>query len=93
MPFVIGGLSGAIATACIQPLDTLKVQVQVISEKLGRSHSETLTIPNIFARIRSEHGLQALYRGLDSAIFRQLFYASARLGAYETLVKKLEVLK
>jgi solute carrier family 25 oxoglutarate transporter 11 len=31
-----------------------------------------------------------LYRGLDSAILRQLFYASARLGAYEILVGKLE---
>lgn len=30
-----------------------------------------------------------LYRGLDSAIFRQLFYASTRLGAYEFLVAKL----
>lgn len=30
-----------------------------------------------------------LYRGLDSAIFRQLFYASTRLGAYELLVTKL----
>lgn len=26
-PFFIGGLSGMIATACIQPLDTVKVRI------------------------------------------------------------------
>jgi hypothetical protein len=30
-PFAIGGFSGAVATSVIQPLDTLKVQVQIIS--------------------------------------------------------------
>lgn len=41
-------------------------------------------------RIRTEQGLKVLYRGLDSAIFRQLFYASARLGAYDVLISRLE---
>lgn len=36
VPFGIGGLSGAIATSIVQPIDTLKVQIQVISEKIGR---------------------------------------------------------
>lgn len=31
VPFAIGGLSGAAATLVIQPLDTLKVQVQIVS--------------------------------------------------------------
>jgi hypothetical protein len=31
IPFAIGGVSGAIATSVIQPLDTLKVQVQIVS--------------------------------------------------------------
>jgi hypothetical protein len=31
VPFAIGGLSGALATGVIQPLDTLKVQMQVVS--------------------------------------------------------------
>ena len=35
-PFAIGGVSGAFATIIVQPLDTLKVQVQVISEQIGK---------------------------------------------------------
>ena len=31
VPFSIGGISGATATAVIQPIDTLKVQIQVVS--------------------------------------------------------------
>jgi len=30
-PFVIGGISGALATCLIQPIDTFKVQIQVAS--------------------------------------------------------------
>lgn len=30
-PFFIGGFSGALATCVIQPLDTLKVQIQIVS--------------------------------------------------------------
>jgi hypothetical protein len=35
--FLIGGFSGAFATSIIQPIDTFKVQIQVLSEKIGRS--------------------------------------------------------
>jgi len=31
LPFCIGGFSGAVATCVIQPLDTLKVQIQIVS--------------------------------------------------------------
>ena len=89
IPFCIGGISGAAATSVIQPLDTLKVQIQVISEQLGRSKTSDLSVPSIISKIRSEKGLSALYRGLDSAIFRQIFYASARIGAYESSVSSL----
>lgn len=82
LPFFIGGLSGAIATFCIQPLDTLKVQIQVISEQIGRQRTKALTIPSILIKVKDNQGLTALYRGLDSAILRQIFYASARIGAY-----------
>lgn len=30
-PFLIGGISGALATCLIQPIDTFKVQIQVTS--------------------------------------------------------------
>lgn len=35
-PFAIGGISGAFATCIMQPIDTLKIQVQIFSEQIGR---------------------------------------------------------
>lgn len=35
VPFAIGGVSGAVATSVIQPIDTFKVQIQVLLKKLG----------------------------------------------------------
>ena len=52
-PFVIGGFSGALATCMIQPLDTLKVQMQIVSERLGKSRSDGLAIINVFYKIKS----------------------------------------
>ena len=53
VPFAIGGLAGATATSVIQPIDTLKVQIQVISEQLGRSKSKGLSIFHILSKIKN----------------------------------------
>ena len=87
--FVIGGLSGAFATMIIQPLDTLKVSIQVASEQLGiQGKAKLLSIGKVWSTIiNNEQGLKTLYRGLDSAILRQLFYASTRVGFYNYFVQ------
>ena len=35
-PFVIGGLSGCVATSIIQPMDMIKVRIQIKSEELAK---------------------------------------------------------
>lgn len=84
--FLIGGVSGSVATMVIQPLDTLKVNIQVASEKLGKEgKANTLSIGNVW-RVITKSGFKGLYRGLDSAILRQIFYTSARIGFYNYLI-------
>jgi len=53
IPFFVGGFSGAIATCVIQPLDTLKVQIQIVSEQIGAQKSDKLAIANVFSKIYS----------------------------------------
>lgn len=86
--FAFGGLSGMIATFVIQPLDTVKVRIQLIGEKAvkGSSKSFFSTAKNIFAN----EGARGFYKGLDSALFRQATYSTARLGIYKTLFHKEE---
>lgn len=92
--FVFGGLAGCCATTCIQPLDLIKVRLQVLAEERARelaaqgaeagARAETRSLgPIQVARlIVSENGVSGFYRGLSAALTRQLTYATARFGIY-----------
>ncbi|KDD75829.1 hypothetical protein H632_c481p2 [Helicosporidium sp. ATCC 50920] len=72
-PFVNGGLSGMMATCVIQPIDMVKVRLQ-----LGDKGSPFA----IGARLAREQGVGALYKGLNAGLVRQATYTTARLGLY-----------
>lgn len=88
-PFVIGGASGITATCFIQPVDMVKVRIQIKSEELARTGQKGSVSPfAVFKEIQQAHGIKGLYKGLDSAIARQIFYTTTRLGIYKTLFEK-----
>lgn len=73
-PFVNGGASGMMATCIIQPIDMVKVRLQ-----LGATGS-----PLAVARgIIKQDGAGALYKGLSAGLLRQATYTTARLGIYQ----------
>jgi len=76
--FLLGGISGSTATLAIQPIDMVKVRIQLLSEQ-GMKNLSPITIAK---DIISKDGFWSLYRGLDSAIVRQLFYGTTRLGLF-----------
>jgi len=87
--FLIGGVSGMFATTIIQPIDFVKVQIQVRSE-MG---SKDLNPFKISKSIYKESGkFSTFYKGLDSALLRQLLYTSTRLGLFynikDNIIKK-----
>jgi solute carrier family 25 oxoglutarate transporter 11 len=77
-PFATGGIAGALATCVIQPIDMVKVRIQIAGEAPGASRSP-ITIASTI--IRNE-GFASLYKGLDAAIVRQLTYTTTRLGVF-----------
>lgn len=79
MNFLIGGISGCIATSFIQPIDYLKVQIQVRSEQGGKSLSPIHIAKEIYGKNKS---FRPFYFGLDSALLRQVLYTSTRLGLF-----------
>jgi solute carrier family 25 (mitochondrial oxoglutarate transporter), member 11 len=94
-PFVIGGFSGCIATSIIQPMDMLKVRIQIKSEEIsklkaaGKSiEGQSVSPVTVFKEILSKGGVGAFYKGLDSALTRQVFYTTSRLGIYKTLFNR-----
>jgi solute carrier family 25 oxoglutarate transporter 11 len=79
--FAFGGLSGMIATCCIQPIDIVKVRLQLAGES-GGSTSPFKIAGNI---MKNEGGMRAFYKGLDSALLRQALYTTSRFGIFYSL--------
>jgi solute carrier family 25 oxoglutarate transporter 11 len=84
--FIFAGMSGMTATSVIQPIDTVKVRIQIVGEAGGKGHDKS---PFVVARnLYAADGIRGFYKGLDSALFRQATYSTARLGLYKYLYNK-----
>lgn len=84
LPFAIGGLSGMIATTIIQPVDMIKVRIQVKSEQMGKG-ADVSPLTVFREMMANGKGFGQLYKGLDSALVRQITYTTTRMGVYKTL--------
>lgn len=87
LPFVNGGLAGMAATAVVQPIDMIKVRLQLAGEGVksnGRPTPLSVT-RNIIA---SGHFLD-LYTGLSAGLLRQAVYTTARLGFFENIMTRV----
>eukprot|EP01084_Bolivina_argentea_P305418 527618_1 len=85
-PFIIGGLAGSSATCCIQPIDMVKVRIQLQGEGGGTVTTNPLKIGS---QIIAQDGVRGLYRGLSAAILRQCTYGLTRLGVFRTITDRL----
>ena len=87
LPFVNGGLSGMIATACIQPIDMVKVRLQLAGEgvRTGPRPSALGVARDIIAQGK----VLDLYSGISAGLLRQAVYTTARLGFFDTFQNTL----
>ncbi|KAJ7558648.1 hypothetical protein O6H91_04G051900 [Diphasiastrum complanatum] len=77
-PFANGGLAGMGATCVIQPVDMIKVRIQ-----LGQG-----TASQVAKQVVKQEGFGALYKGLSAGLLRQATYTTARLGTFRLLTAK-----
>ncbi|KAL3479925.1 mitochondrial carrier domain-containing protein [Aspergillus californicus] len=87
LPFANGGLAGMSATAVIQPIDMIKVRLQLAGEgvRSGPRPSAFGVARNIIASGK----VLDLYTGLSAGLLRQAVYTTARLGFFDTFMKSL----
>ncbi|KAI9807556.1 MAG: putative mitochondrial 2-oxoglutarate/malate carrier protein [Sarcosagium campestre] len=87
LPFINGGLAGMTATTCIQPIDMIKVRLQLAGEgvKTGPRPSPVQITRDIIASGK----VLDLYTGLSAGLLRQAVYTTARLGFFDTFMKSL----
>jgi len=88
LPFVNGGLAGMFATACIQPIDMVKVRLQLAGEgvRTGPKPSALGVTKDIIAQGK----VLDLYTGLSAGLLRQAVYTTARLGFFDTFQNMLQ---
>ena len=84
LPFVNGGLAGMTATTIIQPIDMIKVRLQLAGE--GLSTGPKPTPLGITREIIASGKALDLYTGLSAGLLRQAVYTTARLGFFDTFM-------
>jgi len=77
-PFVTGSLAGCVAFTIIQPVDMVKVRIQLLAGTAEAAGPVTI-VGNM---LRSE-GVGAFYTGLSAGLSRQVVYTGARLGLFD----------
>jgi len=77
-PFATGALAGCGATCCIQPIDMVKVRIQLLAGTAGAAGPVTIA-----SNMMKNEGLAAFYKGLDAGLTRQVVYTGARLGLFD----------
>jgi solute carrier family 25 oxoglutarate transporter 11 len=87
LPFVNGGLAGMTATAVIQPVDMIKVRLQLAGE--GVKTGPKPTPMSVTKEVIAQGKILDLYTGLSAGLLRQAVYTTARLGFFDTFMKSL----
>lgn len=85
-PFMTGSMSGCIATTCIQPVDMVKVRIQI-----GGAEGGSTSPIEVTKKLLREDGISGMYKGLSAGLTRQVFYTGARLGLYDIFTEKAKV--
>lgn len=88
MPFIIGGTSGMVATTCVQPLDMIKVRLQLSQQGVKRAARPTML--TTARSILSGGRFLDFYQGLSAALARQAVYGTSRLGLFVTFEEALK---
>jgi len=77
-PFLTGCLAGCMSTSIIQPVDMIKVRLQLGAAE-GGSTNPIVVAKNL---IKAD-GIKGMYKGIDAAFTRQVFYTGTRLGLFD----------
>lgn len=88
MQLALAGASNCLALAVSNPVDVLKVLLQISGEGLPPGAPR----PTVAATLRgllATDGLRGLYRGLSPSLLREASYSALRLGLYEPVKSHL----
>ena len=80
---IAGGAASCVAEVATIPMDTIKVRLQL---RQGEYKGTMDCVRNIVQK----EGPLALYQGLSAALLRQIFFASIRIGLFDTTLQTIQ---
>ena len=101
LPILVSGSSVACATACTNPIDVLKVRLQVTPGVGGAgaaggagtgaaARGRPTGMVDAFVQLWRHEGPLALWKGLTPGLIRALCYGGLRLGLYQPILTAIE---
>ena len=88
LPFVNGGLAGMTGTVVIQPVDMIKVRLQLAGE--GARTGPRPTPISVARDLIASGKVLDVYTGLSAGLLRQAVYTTARLGFFDTFMGSMQ---
>ncbi|CAE7260357.1 DTC [Symbiodinium natans] len=77
-PFVTGSLSGSIAGTIVQPIDIVKVRIQLAAAEGGNT-----SVVHVAQTLLRQDGPAGFFQGITAMYARQVLYTGSRLGLYD----------
>ncbi|KAL9094872.1 MAG: hypothetical protein Q9165_002821 [Trypethelium subeluteriae] len=90
LPFINGGLAGMTATTVIQPVDMIKVRLQLAGEGARTTAGPKPTPLSVAREVVASGRVRDLYTGLSAGLLRQAVYTTARLGFFDTFMGSMQ---
>ncbi|KAF3936716.1 Mitoferrin-1 [Dactylella cylindrospora] len=90
LPFVNGGIAGVMASCVIQPVDMIKVRIQLAGEGVKSASGPKVTPFSVARDIVARGKVLDLYSGLSAAVLRQVVYTTARMGFFGTFMESFQ---
>eukprot|EP00761_Pharyngomonas_kirbyi_P012188 gb/GECH01012215.1/.p1 GENE.gb/GECH01012215.1/~~gb/GECH01012215.1/.p1 ORF type:complete len:317 (+),score=78.65 gb/GECH01012215.1/:1-951(+) len=81
---VMGALASGTAACFTQPIDLIKVRMQLQGEAVKKAKGKV----NAFSMVKNickENGILGLYDGLSASLMRQISYSGTRIGVYPVI--------
>ena len=89
LPVLVSGASVSCATACTNPLDVLKVRLQVLDPTRSGTPPPR-GMGDALGRLLRNEGPLALWKGLTPSLARAMCYGGLRLGLYQPILGAVE---
>lgn len=88
-PFLNSGIAGCLATTVVQPVDMVKIRLQLAGEGTA-VHGARPSAIGMARSIVAADGFGSLYKGISAGYARQVVYGSSRMGLYRVFADSLQ---